>query len=371
VCHMIHSMGPGGAESMLVELARAGRTADLEVCVVHLVDDGDNRNARAVEACGVPVVNLGLRSRWDPRALRRALGAVRDFDPAVVHSHLKHADLVGGFVAHRLSLPHVSTLHLIEDRVAGMSRGKRWIAGRSRQNADRTIAVSDAQRKWYLEAFGADPAKVTTIHNGVSDPARVDGAALAAMRREWGVTESRSVLAVNIAVMRPGKGHDDLLRAVATLPESSPLVVALVCDGELRVGLEQAVARDARLASRIHFAGFRTDVPTVLQAADLLVHPTYADALPTSLIEALATGTPTIATRVGGVPEVVGDSGELVGVGDVAALTESMVALARDPDRRHEMSVRARRRFESEYDVAIWVKRLADVYAEVSRERTG
>ena len=80
-------------------------------------------------------------------------------------------------------------------------------------------------------------------------------------------------------------------------------------------------------------------VPTVLQAADLLVHPTYADALPTSLIEALATGTPTIATRVGGVPEVVGDSGELVGVGDVAALTESMVALAGDPDRRHQMSV--------------------------------
>ncbi len=370
VCHLIHSMGPGGAESMLVELARAGHAGGLEVCVIHLVDHDDDRNVRLVRDCGVPVVSLGLDSRWDPRAFSRALRAVRDFDPSVVHTHLKHADLVGGFVARRLSLPHVSTLHLIEDSVSGMPRGKRWIAGRARRKADRTIAVSDAQRDWYLGTFDADPARVTTVHNGVSDPGRVDDATLSALRRELGVTERRPVLAVNIAVMRPGKGHEDLLRAVAALPESSPVAMALVGDGALRNDLEREVTRDPRLADRIHFAGFRTDVPSLLQAADLLVHPTHADALPTSLIEALATGTPVIATRVGGVPEVVGDSGELFDVGDVAALTRSLEDLAADPERRRELSVRARRRFETEYDVTIWVRRLAELYAEVSHGRT-
>lgn len=362
---MIHSLGPGGAESMLLELARHREAGPLDVVVVHLVGSSDTPIARAIRATGVPVLGLGLDSRWDPRAFARARGAIGTERPVVVHTHLKHADIVGGAVARRLGLPHVSTLHLIEDGVTGIGRGKRWLAGRTRRSADRVVAVSDAQRAWYVQAFSADPAQVVTVHNGVSDLVEVGDAAVAATRSQLGARDVRPVLAVNVAVMRPGKGHQDLLEAVRLLPDDSPLTVCLVGDGELRPGLEAEVAADPRLLDRVSFAGFRDDVPAVLQAADLIVHPTYADALPTSLIEALAAGLPAVATRVGGVPEVVGDSGDLVEVGDVAALSQALDAMSRDAGRRSDLSRRARARFESEYAVELWVQRLAGLYGDL------
>ncbi len=366
VCHVIHNLQPGGAEALLVDLARSAAQAGLELSVVQLVDHPDPSTSDRLRALDVPVVSLGLSSRWDPRAFPRALRALRRLDPAVVHTHLKHADLVGGAVAHRLGVPHVSTLHLIEADVGPLGRAKRWLAGQGRRFAALTIAVSEAQREWYLASFPADPARVVTIRNGVTRPEQEAAGRLAGLREEWQVGRA-DVLAVNVAVMRPGKGHEDLLQAAARLPEDSCLRLVLVGDGENRASLERLVDQDPRLTGRVRFAGFRSDVATVLQAADLVVHPTHADALPTALIEALATGTPAVATRVGGVPEVVGDAGELVEVGDVAALAATMDALARDPGRREELSARARRRFDEEFDADRWARRLRERYAELLR----
>lgn len=370
VCHVIHSLGPGGAEGLLVDLAAAAPGAGLELSVVAITRADDRRYVSALRALGVEVVQLDLASRWDPRALWAGLRAVRSLRPQVVHTHLKHADLVGGFAAARLGLPHVSTLHLIEAEVSGVARAKRWIAGQARRTAHRVVAVSDAQRTWYIASFPGRAERVVTIRNGVTRPDTLPVDEAASLRRAWGVDES-SCLAVFVAIMRPGKGHADLLAAVAGLGGNCPLHLALIGDGELRGDLERRVRAEPRLVDRVTFTGFRDDVPQVIQVADLVVHPSHADALPTTLIQALAGGRPVLATDVGGIPEILtGTGGVLVRPADVEGLRQSLDRLARDPAARRSAAAGTRERFDGEFDATRWAERLHTLYAEtVARRR--
>jgi len=365
-CHLIHSFGAGGAEQVLVDLARVRGGAGLGMSVVGLVDPEDPTHARQLEEMGVPVHSLGLSSRWDPRAFVRAERLVRRLRPDLLHTHLKHADLVGGVVARRLGLPQVSTLHLIEDSVSPLGSGKRWLAGQARRRlGNRTIAVSEAQRRWYLDRFGGDPSHVVTLYNGVVPAEPPAPAERERLRASLGAPPG-AVVAATVAIMRPGKGHDDLLEALALLPEDSPLVVLLVGDGPLRQRLEARAAADARVGSRVRFTGYRTDVPRLLQAVDLVVHPTHADALPTALIHALGAGVPVLATAVGGVPEVVGDrAGVLLPPGDPARLAAGLQELAGDARGRAAMGAAGRRRFDELFHARRWADRLCAVYAAV------
>lgn len=358
VCHVIHSLQEGGAEDVLIDLARASPAHGMEISVVSLLPVDDRRVAAELRASAVEVASVGVRSRWDPRALRRGLDAIRACAPDVVHTHLKHADVVGAFAARRLGVPMVSTLHLIEQPGGPVARLKRTVAANARNRvAAVTIAVSDAQREWYLEAFRADPDRVVTVRNGVRDTPPLAAAARESRRRALGVGPG-GVLAAMIAMMRPGKGHHDLLAAAEALGADSGVTFVLAGDGELRAELE-ARAR----ALPVVFTGFCDDVPGLLAAADFVVHPTHADALPTALIRALAAGRAVVASNVGGVPEiVVPGAGMLVPPGDVTALVGAIRLLTTDAAERERLGRGARQHYEAEFAPERWLERLHDVY---------
>lgn len=370
VLHVIHSLAPGGAEAVLVDLARVAPHAGLEVAVMPLVQADDDRHDRALRALGVPALPLALSSRWDPHAFRRAHIAARQWGPDIVHTHLKHADLVGAFLARRTGAPMVSTLHVMEDVVGLVPRTKRRLAAAARLSvARRTVAVSEAQRRWYLAAFpSADPASVVTVHNGVVDPRGLeppDAARRRDLRRSFGVPDD-AVLVLQVSLLRPGKGHADLLAALPRLPVGAGVHVALAGDGPLRWELEQA-ARG--LGDRVHFLGYRDDVAALLQACDVVVQPSAADALPTALIQALAAGRPIVANEIGGIPEIVtSDVGVLVPPGDIAALAGALGAVVADPQLRTRLGEAARVRYEQHFSAETWVARLRDLYRQVQTE---
>ncbi len=229
-----------------------------------------------------------------------------------------------------------------------------------KRTAHRTIAVSDALRDWYLAESGADPDSVVTIRNGVPDPVGIDREEVSAVRRELGIGDDR-IVAVTIAVMRPGKGHEVLLDAVKEVDDDR-LVFLLAGDGSEAKRLRARAAGDRRIV----FAGFREDVPLLLAAADLVVHPSLGDALPTSLIHALAAGLPIVASDVGGIPEIVPPgAGFLVPPGDPAALASAITRLAADEAGRRLMEKRSREHFEEEFEVVAWARRLRSLYSEV------
>ena len=363
VCHVIHSLAPGGAEELLVELAAGGPSVGIETSFLSLMPLAGYRVASDLAALGVAVGSLDLPSRYDGRALTKGVQALRRLRPEVIHTHLKHADVVGGFAAWRLGVKQVSTLHVIEDDVSGGPRFKRWVGAQARSRfAARTIAVSDAQRDWYLRTFAVDGTEVVTVHNGLAPPLSLPDAQRAALRGALGLGAG-DVAATMLGVMRAGKGHEQLIEAARRIPTGSPVRFLLAGDGPLRHQLEAHAAAAGLLGDRMRFLGWRSDVAQLLAASDLIVHPTFFDALPTALIHGLAAGIPAVASDTGGVAEILTPgTGMLVPAGDSVALAAAVSALTVDPARRAAMGRAARRRFDAEFSAGIWLARLRRVY---------
>jgi len=361
-CHLIHDLGAGGAEHVLVDLARVAGDAGIEMRVVSMMTLDGRRYPGDLRRLGVPVDSLGLSSRWDPRGPHRLSVLLGGDPPDLLHAHLKHADLVGARAARRLGIPLISTLHVVEDEVTGTARLKRDLAARVRvRRAARTIAVSAALREWYLAAFPADPARVVTLHNGIPAPPPLARGRRREIREALGVPAA-AVLAATVALFRPGKGHEDLLAAAERLADRTDLWFVLAGAGPE----EAALRRTAAGLERVVFAGFRDDVGDLLAAADLIVHPSHADALPTALIHGLAAGLPVVATAVGGIPEIVTpEVGELVAARDPEALAVAVARLAADPEGRRLAGKQARGRFEDRFEGRRWARRLRSLYDEV------
>ena len=373
VTHVIHELHPGGAEQVLVDLAAAFPQAGVDLQVLSLMPTEGQAYADGLRTLGVPLSTLDLPSRWDPRGLRSAVAAVAATRPDVVHTHMKHADLVGAFAARRLGVPMVSTLHLIEDAVSPLGRAKRWMAGQARRRvASRTIAVSDAVRGWYLSAFPRVAAD-SVVH----DPERARrpgadsaGAAFGPTRRaraarRCGRGDQRRRDATRQGAGDRARGRGPAARAVP----ARDVRLLLVGDGELRPDLERHAAGLGLGPEHVVFAGHRSDVPALLQACDLLLHCSDFDALPTVLMEGLAAGLPIVAARVGGVPEIVTEAtGRLVEPGHVDGLVGALAELTDDAGVRASMGVAARTRFAEEFEAGTFAARLRALYTEVRDE---
>lgn len=366
VAHVIHSLGAGGAEAVLEHLAPAARAASIEIIVIGLSDAADNRTALRLREAGVTVHELH-RGRYDLTAVLSLARLLRSARVDVVHTHLKHADVVGGLAARLLGRPAVSTLHVIEAAPAGWrGRARVRLAAAVRGRLMRTtIVLSRAQRRWYA-AWTPSPAALALVPNGVAEPA--PARARDEVRAELSVGPGE-VLAVTVSLMRPEKGHGDLLEAVRGIPQDVPLVVALAGDGPLEASVRDRVAHDPLLRDRVRVLGFRADVDDLLSACDLVVHPSREDALPTALVCAIASRRAVVATGVGGVPDIVGDGvGDLVPRRAPQALAAAVTALVADPQRRAELGDRGRERYEREFSATVWAARLHEVYLRAMEE---
>jgi glycosyltransferase involved in cell wall biosynthesis len=307
------------------------------------------------------VVELGM-APWDPRSATKVARVLREHRVDLVHTHLPAADVVGAAAAIRNRIRAVSTLHIIgdqpADRVDRLKRTARILA-RQRFMA-RTIAISQVQREWYRTLAGDDP-KLLVVPNGVADPGSVDHAVRERRRAALEIGDGE-VLALSTAPMRRDQGHELLLDAVEALPDDLPLVVVLAGDGPLRPWLESRVDSTQALAETVRFA--HRDA-RLLAAADLTLHTATVGAQPTAVLRAMATGVPTIATRVGGLPELVTpDSGILV-PRSAGALADALVSLTEDTERRLRLGAAARDRFLAGFEAVGWARRLREVYASV------
>ncbi len=364
IAHLVPTLHPGGPEIGLVDLAEAAKEVDLDLVVIALAATSETSQVSALRRAGVPVTELGLGA-WDPRAVPRTVTALREHGAELVHTHLPPADVVGAAAAVRNRIPVVSTLHRVgnepADRMDRLKRTSRIMA--RRRFVTRTLAISQRQREWYRSLSGLD-VDVEVVPNGVSDPGPVDPD-LRARRRAALEVHDGDVVALVPAAMRRDQGHELLLDAVENLPDDLPLVVALAGDGPLRPWLESRVAATSDLAGQVRFVHRHHEIRDLLAAADLVVYPGRGAALPTALLRAMAAALPVVATRVGGVPEIVTPAtGVLVRL-DPVALADALVALTDDADRRGRLGAAARARFLAEFEAVQWARRLRRIYESV------
>ena len=179
-----------------------------------------------------------------------------------------------------------------------------------------------------------------------------------------------SKVIVNVANMNSQlKGHSVLIEAAREICASCPDVYfALVGDGTLRPELERCV-RETGLQDRFHFLGRRKDVPEILACADIFAFPSLAEGLPNSVLEAAAAGVPVVATRVGGIPEIIenGVTGLLVEPRDTQALIAALLQYLKSPSYAAMLARASRQRVLSNFSFDSAVAHLIDLYGRANR----
>jgi glycosyltransferase involved in cell wall biosynthesis len=304
------------------------------------------------------------------RALARAIDLHR---VSLVHVFVAAALGYAGRAARRARVPAVGTVH--EPLAAFAWPRRRLLVRALNRFCDRVTVPSEATRAMAARN-GVRADRMTVVRTGIDvDRFRPDPAAGQRVREELGLAPDAPVVGM-VARFNPGKGHNVLLRAVANVMRSRPDVrCVLVGDGlfpgerrwQARVA---ALARALGLGDRVVFAGWRDDVPAVLAALDVFVHPpTAPDSLPTVVLEAMAAERPVAAADIGGLPEIVEDgvSGCLVPPGDPAALAAGLHRLLGDPAARRAMGAAGRRRAAREFTRERFGQAMAVVYEGACR----
>lgn len=367
VLYLIDSLGPGGAERLMVDLLPHLRTHGVDPVVVAIQERSGNPIAGELRANGIEVSTIGIERLRERGALDRVLAAIEAIRPMVVHTQLEFSNILGSIAAHRLGLPTVSTIHTL-DRPRLLSRDAarfRVMAWTLRHRADRVIAVSESARRHVLARAGLAKARTTTIHNGIDLTGFTSdrSADAAALRARLAIMPEAPVLAT-VAVLRRPKGIDDMLTALPAVLRRHPELVYLIAgDGPHREALEAATTA-ADIGVSVRFAGRTDDVPAVLAAADVFVHPSHTEALPTVVIEAMASALPVVATEVGGTPEMIdpGRTGLLVPPHDPVRLADGVMRLLDSPRQAEAMGIAARRAALERFGIERQAGRLADEY---------
>jgi len=229
------------------------------------------------------------------------------------------------------------------------------------------IANSRAVRADVLRQEHLPESKVIVIHNGVGR-GRTTPLRSGETRRSLSIADDAPLVAV-LANLIHYKGHATFLAAWKRVLSGCPTAVALlVGDGVMRLEVEQLV-HELELDESVRILGSRSDVAELLEAIDLLVHPSLQEGFSNAILEAMAAGKPVVATTVGGNPEAVvhGVTGLLVPPGDSEAMAVAISRLLKDVAARSEFGAAGQRRVLEHFDLGKMVKSYERVYAGVVR----
>lgn len=362
----IESSGPGGAENMVLGLARALREAGDAPVLVTLRPGWMTERA---EREGLPVWIVpqkpGLDLAWVPRFAAR----LRRERISVLHAHEFAMSVYATAAARLLGLRAVATIH-----------GHAWVTDRPRRAlAVRVlhrvgmpvVAVSHDLAGFLADGLAIPLRDLVVIHNGIrigSPPdAHARGERRRAARAELGLpaVEADAELVVAVGNLYPVKDHATLVRALAGLPG---VHAAIAGRGDEEANL-RALARQCGVADRLHLLGLRDDVERIFAAADVFVQPSRSEGLPLAVLEAMAAGLPVVATRVGGMPEAVqeGETGYLVPPSSPEALADALRTVLGAPDRGRSLGRAGWDRVKSEFSVERMTERYRALYAGRSR----
>ena len=326
----------------------------------------------------VEFVGLERSGRFDLRPWRELIGFMRDWQPDVLHTHMFGSNLWGSLISLRAKVP-VFVAHEHTWSFEGQPLRKLIDRNLIARRADAFVAVSRLDQRRMVEIERIPQAKTRFIPNGIPlPPAAEPGDDVWA---ELGIEPGRPVIGA-VVVLRPQKALEVLLRASVAIREEIPDVQVLVVGGAEISSADddnsyvQSLRRlsvDLGLEGTVRFLGLRDDVPALLKAFDVCLLSSDYEGSPLSVLEYMEASRPVVATRVGGVPDIVQDgvTGVLVEPQAPEALASAVVGLLRDPDRAAAMGRAGKERRLREFTIEAAVGRVQALYEELCAARAG
>lgn len=359
VIHLVSTLNIGGLEKVVYDLVRYADRDRFDIRILCLGEIGAMEGS--FRELDIPVESLGVlgqgtwRASW---ALRRRL---RELRPDVLHTHNPAPHLIGSIAARLARVPVV--LHTKHGRNYPHDKKKVFQNRFASWLSDVIVPVSGDAADVARVIEKVPAGKVHLIRNGIdlaSFP-EVERPPIGRIRR-----------AIHVArLIYPTKDQKTLMRAVRLVADREPtFVLDVVGDGPHRADIE-LLCDELQLREHVRFLGYRRDVHELLGEAEFFVLSSVKEGLSLTLLEAMATGLPIVATRVGGNGEVVaeGETGFLVPAEDPEAMAAAILAMLDDSGRARAMGRRGRRRVEEHFDLQKVVREYEGLYVQWAGQR--
>jgi glycosyltransferase involved in cell wall biosynthesis len=362
-------LGPRGFDTQLIH----GRLGDGEGDMRYLL--AASAHVRQMTSLGRPVSPLN-----DALTLVRLLDILRDWRPHIVHTHMAKAGTLGraataiyNATAGRAAparIVHTYHGHVLEGYFSPAKT--RFFVGIERQLASvthRIVAISPRIQRELLDDYRIGHShqyRVVPLGFDLSGLTAIDDGARIEARSTLGL-DARAHVVTTVGRLTAIKQHDLFIATAALIAGRDPDAVFLIAgDGELRAGLTTR-AREAGIASRVRFLGWRRDLAAIYAASDVFLLTSRNEGTPVALIESLASGVPGVSTDVGGVRDVIESEaiGLLAPFGDAQALAAQVGSLLNEPARRRSMGERGRTIVVARYGIDRLVADIDRLYREL------
>jgi len=344
---LVTSLDQGGAQRVLARYASGLPRTKYAVQVAFF-----QRRPGDIEAdlrrAGIAVHDLGMRSKWDLSVVVRLIRLLRRERIRLLFAFMFHATFLGRLVGRVCRVPvRISSERTMEAEGRGRRLLNRWTV----PLATHVVAVSERVAAYAAREFRIPADRLTTIVNGVD---------LDRFRPSPRTRDPRAPVVGCTARLSAENDHATLLRAFARLGQKWPNAQLLLVGRGPEEATLQALAGTLGVAGRIRFAGEHADVAPWLARMDLYAQAARLAGISNSILEAMATALPVVATGVGGTPEVVvdGETGLLVPPGDPAALADALGALLANPAAAEAFGRAGRARAEAHFGESLMLQRM-------------
>jgi glycosyltransferase involved in cell wall biosynthesis len=374
VLHLTSTLrGIGGVQNLLLALGDKYDREHFEFFFCNLFDDARGKGLfpTTLKEKGHNYIKIPERSFWElPVLLFKLVKAIRREQFDIVHTHMLQASIIGQLIAKFMHLPAVLTRHYSDYVYLYKGRFYQWLDRFAAHLAEHIIAISEGSKKILVEYDKVRPEKISVIYNGI-DLHKFDCLSTnPSLKQEFFPDDARII--GTVAELHPCKGHRFLLQAAMKIIAQCPTARFLIVgDGILRSELEN-LATQLGLENYVYFTGWRADVPQLLQCVDVYAHPSVEEGFGIAIIEAMAMRKPVVASRVGGIPEVVEDdvTGLLVPPENPDALATGILRYLSDPVLAKHAGEQGRERVEKKFTVERMTENYQAVYLACLQRKT-
>lgn len=373
ILHVINILETGGAQSLLLNIIQRWNCDNDTHIVISLMSK--NQSAENFEKTGIPVTYIDMiPGKLDFRKFFRLVKFIRLYKPDVVQTWLYHSDLIGGIAA-KLSgnVPVIWGVHHTTANETSIKFSTRIVIQLlvilSRFIPKNIICCSNSAYQSHIK-LGYPKAKTVTVFNGVDTNLFMpDNKASTSLKKELGLSGETKLIGM-FARHHPQKDHRTFFIGAAILIKNHPDTHFILAGEGIELSnlsLEKEIVR-AGIMDYVHLLGRRQDMPRLHASVDInSLSSSYGEALPMTLCEGMACGTPCVATDVGDIKMVIGDTGRVVEIGNPQSLASAWSEILDLAESEYQsLSIAARRRIVEFYSISTTVDKYRQVYTKVS-----